>query len=137
MPGATARIAGRCALPPPPRLSRGANRGVPQTIAGHRLPYLANAQYTGSATVIRTQIGWNEVKQGLRILYFLGIQNKDRKYFWKMLYLVKIRHRKSMDMAIILNLLAVQMAITAQHLREQAAINIEELKQPPKQLASA
>lgn len=99
--------------------------------------YLDNAQYTGSATVIRTQIGWNEVKQGLRILFFLGVQNKDRKYFWKMLYLVKIRHRKSMDMAIILNLLSVQMAITAQHLREQAAINIEELKQPPKQLASA
>lgn len=89
--------------------------------------YVETMQYTGSATRIRTQMGWNEIKQGLRILYYLAIQNKQRKYFWKLFYLIAVKHRKSADLSFVLSLLSVQMEFTAQHLREQADVNLLEL----------
>ncbi len=97
--------------------------------------YLENHRYTGSKTRIRSQFGWQEIVQALKLLYFLGITDKNRKFFWKMLYLTYFRHRKSADTAVILSLLSVQMAATAQHLREQAVVNLAELQKPKKQLA--
>jgi len=91
--------------------------------------YLAHQNYTGSSTVIRTQLGWSEIMLGLRILFFLGVRNKNRKYFWKLTYLVVFKYKKSIDLPLILSLLSVQMDITAQHLREQAAKNILEIQE--------
>lgn len=99
--------------------------------------YIENMQYTGSKTKIRTQIGWTEVIIGLRTIFYLGVQNKNRKYFWKMLYLIKVKHRKSADLALVLSLFSVQMDFSAQHLREQSVKNIEELQQNERVLASA
>jgi radical SAM superfamily enzyme YgiQ (UPF0313 family) len=97
--------------------------------------YLEHHRYTGSKTRIRSQFGWQEIVQALKLLYFLGITDKNRKFFWKMLYLVSFRYRKSVDTAVILSLLSVQMAATAQHLREHAVVNLAELEKPKKQLA--
>jgi radical SAM superfamily enzyme YgiQ (UPF0313 family) len=91
--------------------------------------YMSNMQYTSSTTRIRTKIGWTEILIGLRALFYLGFLYRNRLYFWKLLYLVKVKHRKSADLAMVLSLFTVQMDFTADHLRQQASINIQELNE--------
>lgn len=92
--------------------------------------FLQHHNYTGSKTRIRTQIGWKEIKQASNLLYYLGIKSPSRRYFWKLLYWTYFRHRKSVDTALILSLLSVQMDFTAHHLRRQAAENLKALDKP-------
>lgn len=77
---------------------------------------------------IKERLTIQQIKMALSIAYKLGISDKNRKYFWKMIFWSIRKNRKMLDKAFFYSIMIYQMNETYKTIHEQATNDITYFK---------
>ena len=73
---------------------------------------------------IRARYRAGDVKTLLLIVFRLGIADKDRRYFWKLVTWSLLHNRKMLDKTLLYGLMIYQMRETYEVIRKKAATEL-------------
>lgn len=90
--------------------------------------FFKHHQFTSSNIKIKPKIQLADFWLALRVLFLLGIKDKDRKYFWKLIFWTYRYNPKFVDKAFFYGMMLYQMNQTYLHIRKQVEQNISTLK---------
>ena len=112
-------------------------RGFLETIEGIYTPQLSmkriqtfftHHRFPGTTVKIRPKFRMADLLLGLRIFYKLGILDKNRKYFWKLLWWTLFYNRKYLDKAVFYGMMIYRMHQTYVHIRTQVEKRLSEIR---------
>lgn len=90
--------------------------------------FFAHHRFTSSTVKIRQRFQWSDVLTALRIFYLMGIQDPQRKYFWKLLWWTWKRYPQYVDKAVFYGTMMYQMNQTYRHIRAQVEGQLRQIK---------
>lgn len=82
-----------------------------------------------SQVKVTPRFDWRDVVQGLKIIYHLGIRDRNRWYFWKLANWTFYHDRKFLDKAVFYGMMIYQMDRTHRHIRGQVQRRLAEITQ--------
>jgi len=90
--------------------------------------FFKNHRFTGSQVKIKPKIRFADFWLLFRVVFLVGIKDKDRKYFWKLIFWTYRFNPKFIDKAFFYGMMLYQMNHTYLHIRKQVEHRLNELK---------
>jgi len=90
--------------------------------------FFTHHRFTSATVKIKPKLHFTDLLMLLRVIYLLGIKDKQRKYFWKLLFWTIKYNRKFADKALFYGMMMYQMNTTYKHIRAQVEKNLNQAK---------
>lgn len=106
----------------------------PQASIQRIIRFFQHHRFTSSTVKIKPKVQLSDLAQAFQIIYFLGVKDPNRRYFWQLLRWTFLNKRKFMDKAVFYGMMMYQMDQTYRHIRSQVE---KQLAAPQQSLVKA
>lgn len=91
------------------------------------IQFFTTYSHPKTVTKVPEKFSVKDLKMVLRVVYLLGIKDRNRKYFWKLISWALVNNRKYIDKAIFYAIMIYQMHQTSIHIEDTVKVQNSEI----------